>query len=254
MLIPARLKLVIGIAVAVYACLAWTPAHGQDRPESDRGRPAGQALNIKETDIPLLMKLAKDAGISLDYSSSTTTEHAAGEGASATATGDKLDQKLDSSSPGAKLSGGASATGGDTQAKQHAEVLEAPWFRIMLAITGIALGLGAAWKFKKGELDTAAGLAGASAIFLLVAWMPALIWLLIIAGLGVAAPHFLPDKAKKALEERAAKAESALAAVVAGVHYAPDSAALAVKAEIEKQASPQDTDTIKNIKRTTLPT
>lgn len=183
MLIPARLKLVAFIAAQAFAALCY-----------------GQQTNDEV--IKYLQSLPKGTPVQIE--TSTTTNQASGQGASAQATGDKLDQKIDSSAPTVVLPGVA-ANGGSTNASQHSEVSGTMWYRVLLIIAGIGCLLGAAWKALKTvppEWDTAIGLAAAGGVLIACGLFPWLLYLLVLGVILAGLSHFLPDKAKAAIAAR----------------------------------------------------
>jgi hypothetical protein len=162
------------------------------------------------------------------------SEHSAGAtGPTAEARGDKTAQEIAGTAPTLTLPGGTTATGGDTDIKQKAQIEAPPWVLIAMAIGGIGLIAAAAIKATKKpvpELDTAIGLAAAGGICIIVAIYPGFALLLAAAAACVVVPHFLPDKEKQ-------KLSSAFDAAVDGLASA--SAPMAV-ASVANQATAED--------------
>lgn len=149
MLYPARLRLVVAIAVSTYAA---TLCHAQQ---------------TNDEVIKYLKSLPP--GTPVEIQTSTTEQTADGQGASGQSTGDKATQTIDSGAPTVALPGVA-ANGGATHATQTAEVTHALWFRIIVGAIGLliaaagALGLyfGHALRAGAGTIAIGLGLAAAA--------------------------------------------------------------------------------------------
>lgn len=186
-------------------------------------------------------------GTPIEIEHSTTTQKAAGQGASAQATGDKLDQKIDSDAPAVTLPG-VTSTGGSTSASTLAAIYSNFWLRLIVGLLGAAIaGLGV-WGIYRGQpLKSTTGLIGtglalgASAIFIDFALI-----LLSAIGLYNAGSLFLTGEHVVKTAETALRFKEALRAVAVGVSKkgTPD-----LLAEISSHASDEDKATIKEIKR-----
>lgn len=184
MLFPARLRLIVAVSVFAYAS---TLCHAQQ---------------TNDEVVKYLRSLPP--GTPVEIQTSTTEQKADGQGASGQSTGDKANQTIDSTAPHVAVPG-VIANGGDTHAKQEAQVSGELWYRILLLVAGLGCLGGAAWKALKTvppELDTAIGLAVAGGVLILCALFPFLLYLLVIAVVLAGVSHFLPDKAKSALVAR----------------------------------------------------
>lgn len=204
MLYPARLRLIAHIAIsAIAAAIAAGHASGQ--------------VTVKEADLPKLIEAARKAGVEVQYETATTTEEAAGKGSDVIASGDASKVERDSKAPNVGLRGGTTASGGDSKDSAQASVSGTTWFRILLALLGAGGIIGGAWKFKQGELDTAIALGVGGGILIAIALWPALLWLAVAAAVVAAATHFMPDPAKKALEQKIAQSEAKAKGIVTGI-------------------------------------
>lgn len=146
-------------------------------------------------------------------------ETASGKGADLDATGDATKTAVDSSAPGVGLHNGTTATGGSAKASTSADVSGAPWYRILLLVAGVGFVGGAGWKATRvpPEIDTALGLLLSGVVLIVCGIYPVFLWLLIVAAVVLALPHFLPDKAKAELKDDLKAAEEKAKAIVKGI-------------------------------------
>lgn len=210
------------------------------------GAPAGSQVEVQVQETQ-----EKDGG------SSKTTEEASGEGAGLRARGDKVESGFDGSAPGANLGAGrAGATGGGVKADTDVVTFRPPSVSSPLLWVGIAL-LVASGVCIYLHLRRAAFVAGGLGACMIAAgsFPAAFAWIVAIAALGVGGFYLWTEWAKKHSDAQAAQADKlkeALRAVVggvAGLKGVNQNAYEAVKKEVEKQATAEDQDVIKQIKR-----
>lgn len=151
-------------------------------------------------------------------------------GAGARASGDKIDQDVSSTAPKLTVPGATASAGGfdsDTAATSDS----ARWIVLGLGVLCLFAG-GAGIYFGVRALAIVGGAVGA--LLIVAGIYPALLLWLLLAGIAVGGAYAVWAGLL------GAKAQSALAAVVAGVETAPADVAAAVKAEIAKQATAAD--------------
>lgn len=176
-------------------------------------------------------------------STTTTVREATSTGTGTSATGDKVNQKSEAQ-PAAVSFDGITATGGGGKSNTSATgtALKAAMQSPLLWV-GIACWLLAAVAFWQGWKSIVLPAVGAGAVFLAVAFYPALLlWAMLALVVIVGGPYVWTAI-------QGTRAKEALRAVVAGVEAAPPEAAEAVKAEVAKQADDADKTTIMAVKR-----
>lgn len=234
MLIPARLKLILGLSVSVLALLAPPGigrAHGQMSPEDA---------------IKLIKSLPPGTPVEIQQSSST--EKATADGPSGTAVGDQAKLGIDGSAPKSETSK-TKSEGGSVKATAEAEITHTVWWQIGLGLLSLCcFGAGAFFLWRTPpQVKDAAYCAAAGVGFAIAAiWPVFALFVLLAVAIGAVVMYALKAhgsgtmvRAVNAAENELAKTESAYHAVVDGLALAGPSA-IPVVESVKKQASPED--------------
>lgn len=160
-------------------------------------------------------------------------------GAGAQATGDKLDQKIESSAPMLNLPGIGEGSGGSVSGDVTASIAGISVFIILGALC--ILG-GIACLALQLYTRPAVGLMALGGCFIAVGLFPWLWWLLLVAGVAGLVLYIWAERNHKSMRE-------AVRAVTAGISDLPGDLQNAAKNAIGRHADARDKAAIKSIKR-----
>jgi hypothetical protein len=160
-------------------------------------------------------------------------------GAGAQATGDKLDQKIDSGAPTLNLPGVGKGSGGSVSGDVTASVAGVSVFVIL---GGLCVLGGIACFAMQLYVRAGVGLLAVGGCFIAVGLFPWLWWLLLVAGVVAVALYVWAERNGKSMHE-------AVRAVAAGVEDLSDDVKAKVKERIRFQADARDKAVIKSIKK-----
>lgn len=160
-------------------------------------------------------------------------------GAGASATGDKLDQQIDSGAPTLNLPGVGKGSGGSTSGTITAAVAGISVFIILgcLCILGGIAGF-ALQLYRRASI----GLMAVGGCLIAVGLFPWLWWLLLVAGAAAIALYLWAERNGKSMHE-------AVRAVTAGISDLPGDLQNAAKDAIGRHADERDKSTIKAVKK-----
>lgn len=160
-------------------------------------------------------------------------------GAGASATGDKLDQQIDSGAPTLNLPGVGKGSGGSVSGDATASIAGVSVFIILgvLCLLGGIAGL-ALQLYRRASI----GLLAVGGCFIAVGLFPWLWWLLLVAGIASILFYLWAERRGKSMHE-------ALRAVTAGISDLPGDLQNAAKAAIARHADERDKSTIKAVKK-----
>lgn len=204
--------------------------------------------NTKRTEVaPDGKPLAVVESVTTTQQAPTQNVVAKGEakGAAAEAVGAELKQEVNNTAPAlnlAPLPGGTTGSSGEAGTNNSTIAAISAGKTSPLIFAGIALLLGAGACFYFGLRSAAIACAATGGVLLLVGIYPGvLLWAFVASSVVLAA--WLVYQNRKGV-----KTTEALKAVVSGVELAPEEAAKIIKAEIGKQATPEDRAVIRTIK------
>lgn len=160
-------------------------------------------------------------------------------GAGASATGDKLDQKIDSGAPTLNLPGVGKGSGGSVSGDSTASIAGVS---IFIILGGLCVLGGVASFALQLYPRTGIGLLAIGGCFIAVGIFPWLLWLLVGAGVVAVLLYLWAERHGKSMHE-------AVRAVTAGISDLPGDLQNAAKAAIGRHADDRDKATIKSVKK-----